>query len=432
MAGMPTSIRWEQARLPLALAAFAAVAAVLAYRIVVIPDAWILMDFRTNLYYPALALLEGHDPYDVAALVQRYPIAPPIPPYAPLMLLAHAPLALLPVGVAQLVYVAFSMGLVLVLAALALRAARLPHDAATVLGLGTLVLASRPGSMNVFLGQPTLIVVLAVSVALLESRTRPVLAAIGVAFATGKPQFGVPLALILAACGATRVAVAGVLLSGAVTVVTLLAIAHGDLGAMVDMLASLPRNATHIDDLTFTWWSRVDLPYLASHVAGGRVGRLAELGLAALVLGIAVTAIRSGRTGANLRSPRALLVSTLALLLAVYHQAYDALLLSVPVLTLFAEWHRDPRPAHTIVRRVVLGLLLLPAVNYVATYSTISRLGITGEWWHVITAVNGLALLAVFVACAFVPVRIAERSSQAAAAADVRSAWTAATPRPFS
>ena len=264
---MSPSIRQERAYLLLAIAAFASVAGLLLYRILIVPDAWILMDFRTNLYYPALALLEGHDPYDVAALVQRYPIVPPIPPYAPLVLLAHAPFALLPVAVAQLLYVALTMGLTLALAAFALRAVRPASSAAAVVGLAALLLVSRPGSMNMLLGQPTLIVVLATSVALLHTRTHPVWAAIGVAMATCKPQFGVPLALLLAFGGAARVAVGGVLVSGVITLLTLLAIAHGDVRVMLDMLAALPRNATHIDDATFTWWSRIDLPYLASHVA---------------------------------------------------------------------------------------------------------------------------------------------------------------------
>ena len=78
----------------------------------------------------------------------------------------------------------------------------------------------------------------------------------------------------------------------------------------------------------------------------------------------------------------------------------------MPIVLLAAEWRRTAAAERAVSQTVTLALLLVPSVNYVATYSAISRLGIRGDWWHVITAVNGLALLAAFLTFACVPARV--------------------------
>src|SRR5262245_8120503 len=52
-------------------------------------------DFRDAIYYPAVALLDGRNPYDVPDYTGRYPVARKFPLFSPMTLLVYAPLALL-------------------------------------------------------------------------------------------------------------------------------------------------------------------------------------------------------------------------------------------------------------------------------------------------------------------------------------------------
>ena len=95
---------------------------------------------------------------------------------------------------------------------------------AATLGLTALLLLSRPGHMNLLLGQVTAQVVIGAYVALRWARTRPLLAGMGLALATLKPTYGVPLALLmLFGRGDLGAVVVGVALSGALCLVALVA-----------------------------------------------------------------------------------------------------------------------------------------------------------------------------------------------------------------
>src|SRR5581483_4704946 len=91
----------------LGAAAFFAVAGAIAYRAVEWTrvyghpwSRWAFCDFRTVVYYPAVAFLAGDNPYDAAAFTRTYPAPFEFPPYSPLTILLHLPFALLPVGAA--------------------------------------------------------------------------------------------------------------------------------------------------------------------------------------------------------------------------------------------------------------------------------------------------------------------------------------------
>jgi hypothetical protein len=84
----------------------------------------------------------------------------------------------------------------------------------------------------------------------------------------------------------------------------------------------------------------------------------------------------------------------LTVLVATYHQAYDALLLAQPAVALGAgRWGRGA-VAPPALRWIAVALLAVPAVNYLATSTVASRLIVGGPAWLVITAASPLALLA--------------------------------------
>jgi hypothetical protein len=124
--------------------------------------------------------------------------------------------------------------------------------------------------------------------------------------------------------------------------------------------------------------------------------------LAVLALGMA-TAARAARAGGEAAvvaaRPRgdsrrlvAAMVTCLTILLCVHHQAYDALLLALPVAALASD--RCAPAVGPRLRWLLLALLLVPWVNYAATYAFIERWQPNGVTWGLITSANGAALLA--------------------------------------
>src|SRR4029453_8153253 len=140
---------------------------------------------------------------------------------------AHLPFGLLPHGEAAWAYFATTLVLTVVLAGLAIAGAGAPVTAAAVLALAAACLVSRAGQMNLLLGQVTAQVVIASYVALRWARSRPLLAGLGLALATLKPTYGVPLAaLMLLGRGDVRATVAGVVAATALCAVALVPLVH--------------------------------------------------------------------------------------------------------------------------------------------------------------------------------------------------------------
>jgi hypothetical protein len=137
-----------------------------------------LQDFRDAVYYPVRALLDGRNPYDPSDFLANYPVASAFPLYSPALLTLHLPWNLLPHVGAQLSYYFLHLALVPVFAWLALRLAGARGTMTAVLLVSALLLLSRPGHHNAFLGQCTLYAGIG-TYAVLWGRSRPLLAALG-------------------------------------------------------------------------------------------------------------------------------------------------------------------------------------------------------------------------------------------------------------
>lgn len=352
------------------------------------PEQWTMTDFRDTLYYPAVAFTAGTDPWDVR-FADVYPVQRPLPPYGPVVVLAHLPLALLPVRVAECLYFAATIGLAAALAWLALRIARLAHGPRAVLALATLVLVSRPGRQNLLLGQCTLEVVLACILALQYGRARPWLGALGIVVASMKPQFAVPLALLLLARGDVRAALAGGAATALLSFGTLLV--AGGLTGPRTWIASIGRSSETVADAVLLW-PRIDGGFLARHVLG--FPHHADLAIGAALLAVGLVAFRRASAPERGAAPGlALAVACLTILVPLYHITYDALLLVPPLVVLAAarsapEW-RERRGAHA----ALLAALLVPALNFVATNGVVARLAPYGPAWRLVTGSNATALV---------------------------------------
>jgi hypothetical protein len=389
----------DRTRTVLAAAAFAAISALVAVRTVAnlnIPgrptvERFGLQDFRDNFYYPSVALLEGRNPYDYADYRAHYPIDRPLPPYSPVSLLLHAPLALLSYQPAMAADFILNLGLLLLLALLAVRGAGLPTEAWRVLLVAAALVLSRPGHMTLYIGQCSALMAVASTAALLEGRRRPWLAAIGLAAACAKPSYGGPLGILMLARGDGRAFLLG---SGLAAVLGVL----GGLGPMSAAGGLRPLFASVRDSMrvvatddTFrepTSLIRLDPVSLVGRVLGRPPGTLVNVLVAIAILGGAALLMRRlAQRGEP--EPRAFSNSLgcLAVLLATYHQPYDALILALPATALLLF------PAPFTARRAILAfLLLVPGLNYVATFTLLERFDIPRFLWLFISESNGVAL----------------------------------------
>jgi hypothetical protein len=398
-----------------AVAAFLVVVTVLTYRVVAnlnVPGAPKLprmgmQDFRDAVYFPVRAFLDGRDPYDAPALLRAYPSGAPLAPYLPMTLVLHAPLGLLPFETAEAVYYVLLLGAILAVAYVSLRVCDVAPTVARVFGVGAAILASRPGHWSVVLGQCTPLAVLGTCIALWAGRERRLAAGLGLALAAFKPTFGAPLAVLLLARGeGPAVAIGGaivlVISAGATAV---LAAAAGGVGPFVTSIGtSYGAFSAESSVDPGASWSRIDVGALAGRLLGWSpaVGVVLGLGVLAVgALGVARLARMETRGACRLSAS----LACLTIVGCIYHQGYDLVLLAIPAIALASGGSAWPWRAHPNLRRVLLVLLAIPAVNYVGSENALQRFAYGPGVWLAVTSVNGLAVLATFAGFAFVALR---------------------------
>jgi Glycosyltransferase family 87 len=381
-----------------------------------------LQDFRDNFYYPSVALLQGRNPYDVDDYETHYPVSRPLPAYSPISLLVHLPFALLPFGAAGAADFAVNALLLLLLARVALAGAGAPITTARIFGIAALMLLSRAGQQTLYIGQCTVYVALGSAVALIEARRRPWLAGLGLALACLKPSYGLPLGLLMLCRrdvgafvrGAGVAALAGA--AGASVPV----LAAGGIGAWVGTVRhSMRVVATDPSFHEATSLIRLDTGALVGRLLGRPPGVGVEVGLAMLILGAAGLLLFRREQGDGPPSagdgPRPMSdgLACLAILLGVYHQSYDALLLVLPITALVFDAQARVKPAAwTRTRFALLGLLLIPWLNLLATHALLNRLEPVQAIWLPLATANGAALLLAYLIWAWDMSRAAPLASR--------------------
>jgi hypothetical protein len=364
-------------------------------------EQWGLADFRDNAYYPTVAYLQGDNPYDAPRYVQRYPVRWAFPPYAPLTLGLHMPLALMPFERAQAVYWLLTALLALPLAGLALAACHQRTNAAAVVGIATLVLLSRPGHWNQVLGQSAMALTVATYGALYYLRTRPALAGAFLAVATSKATFGIPLVVLMVAMKGGRSVGVGIVLAACISLVvgvSLASAAGGVAPLAASMLDTAAAFAAKVDVAATGDGFRVDVIGLVGRLSGREPGAVAQLLATSTVLAIgALRVVRSRRAGRN-EAHLAPSLACVTMLICSYHNAYDLLLLTLPLTAAVTARHLAPWSAHPALHVCLLGCLVLPLANYFASDSALGALAVSPGTpaWVAIMSMNGVALLLAF------------------------------------
>src|SRR4051812_29999506 len=203
---------------------------------------WALVDFQNTIYYPVRAFTDGVNPYDRASYRAHYPEAETFPPFLPSTLLIHLPFGVMPLALARMAYVAFSVGLIVLLGRAAVRANGVTSWTAALVA-AALVTLSRPGQWNLLLGQVTLQAVLLSWVALHFAQRAPWLSGLALGAATFKPTFALPIAALMFARGNVKAVGAGVVAALALNL-PIAAILERRAGAL-QLLAQGPANPYH-------------------------------------------------------------------------------------------------------------------------------------------------------------------------------------------
>ncbi len=371
-------------------------------------SSWAYSAFRHGIYYPVKAFIEGHNPYDSQAYMSHYPVHDPFRPFLPMTLLIHFPLGYLPIKPAAAVFFCANLGLCLLMVWLSFRIASVKITTAGVFLVGTLLLLSRPGLSNILLGEGTALVGAGAYVALYGKDKYPLLASLGFGLTCFKPQFGLPLGLLLLFSNHYRVAILGGLAALLLSAgpVALLWQRVGENQSFISLLAEGYHASEHyLDSSPIRSSNRIDIKALASRIVGENLPPLSETLIAVSVLVLAGCLCFRLRLFPNARKTSAELM-ILAMLSCVYHQRYDFLLLIAPLVNLCANGDSPPWDQFPKLRWLAIGLMLLPGVNYISSTTGLQHLGFSvgSSFWIVLSSLNGLALvflLAIYSTVAF-------------------------------
>jgi hypothetical protein len=298
-----------------------------------------MQDFRDATYYPIRELWRsGGMPYDPDVMFAHWPVIQEFDLYLPAHLWLHAPLALPGYRTAAALMLLLDGALLLLLARWAVQwAPGLPRSVRTWAWpwLGAAVMVGQVGKAQLYLGQVNPLVAVGTAGAL-GWRRRPSLAAVCLALAWLKPQYGLPLTLLLLAGGHRRVALAGTGLAGiaSLPVVAVLIARTGGVGGFVEVVQ---RNLAYATSTGYGAVGspdghRIDLTASLARALAWTPPAVAEAVTAAVIIGGAALLVRrAGRTGTgsdavpSLRRALIDLVTVVAVLLAVVHQPGDVL-----------------------------------------------------------------------------------------------------------
>ncbi|MCS7477268.1 glycosyltransferase family 87 protein [Umezawaea endophytica] len=361
-----------------------------------------MQDFRDATYFPLREFLAGGNPYDPSVMFAHWPVRQDFNLYQPYHLVLHLPFALLDYRTGAVAFVLVSLLLLVSLSFLAAYGIR--RYAPLVLGtvaIAALLVTSQVGKAQLYLGQVNPLVALGAAGALAGRERQPRWAAVGLAVAWLKPQFGLPLAVLLFARGSRRVALTGTAIAAVASlpVVLLLVVRGGGVGAFVDVVAANLAHATStdygaVDSMTA---QRVDLPAVFFRTTGWLPPAVEPLALLGVLAGSAVLARRLDRVGDGVVAD---LLTCLAVVVCVVHQPGDVLIAVPALAALAAVWWRHRREPGWWVTGVAMTATVFPFLHLHAVDTAIvsafgARVGVTADGLALVVA---WVLLVVFAA----------------------------------
>ncbi|MGI5501405.1 glycosyltransferase 87 family protein [Lentzea sp. CA-135723] len=353
-----------------------------------------MQDFRDALYFPIREFLNGGNPYDPAVMFDHWPVRQNFNLYQPYHLVLHLPFALPEYRVGAVAFALACLVLLVGLAVMAAGRAKLPVVAGTVV-IGTLLVTSQVGKAQMYVGQVNPLIAVGAAGALLLRTRSPAWASAALALAWLKPQFGLPLALLLFVRGDRRVALmgTGIAALASVPVAALLIVRGGGIGAFLDVVERNLAWASHtgygaVDSMTA---QRIDLPAVFFRTTGWLPPAAELLALIGVLAATALLARALDRTENG--EPVADLLICLGIVVALVHQPGDVLI-AVPAMTALAvlAWKRRSE-SHWRWAGIATLLLAVPFAHlYFVNTAVKATLGARAD-----VTLDGLAVVAAWV-----------------------------------
>ncbi|GHH54240.1 hypothetical protein GCM10017774_68890 [Lentzea cavernae] len=320
-----------------------------------------MQDFRDALYFPIREFMNGGNPYDPAVMFDHWPVRQNFNLYQPYHLVLHLPFALPEYRVGAVAFALACLVLLIGLAVMAANGARLPLVASSTV-IATLLVTSQVGKAQMYIGQVNPLIAVSVAGALLLRTKSPGWASVALALAWLKPQFGLPLALLLFVRGDRRVALQGTAVAAVASlpVAGLLIVRGGGVREFLDVISRNLEWASStgygaVDSMTA---QRVDLPAVFFRVTGWLPPAAELLALCGVLAVTALLARRLDRTENG--SEAADLLVCLGIVVALVHQPGDVLI-AVPAMVALAVvcWRRR-RDSHWRWAGVATLLVVVP------------------------------------------------------------------------
>jgi hypothetical protein len=352
-------------------------------------------DFQNGIYFPAKAFADGVSPYGVE-YVESYPVPRPTPLYSPLHFLLHVPFGQMPLTLAEWTYFGFMLSMIAALACVLVRDAGASMRMWLLPVIAVLVL-SRGGSLTLFSGYFTFELALGVALALSFARTRPWLSGVGMMLASLKPTFIIPLTLLMLARRDWQAAWRGVSLSivGAIVALGWLMQQASLPEQLASMKAAQEIHRFDETELPANSWTRLDLPVLVGKWFATNPTEGEQLLMMAALLAIPCVLLWRGSAAAENNGLTSIggSLAAIGVLVSIYHQSYDALLALAPIVGIATMVQPSWRDISLSLRLPILLLSLIPLFNVTSTQQFLTKLGIEGTLFQVVTSVNGAALL---------------------------------------
>lgn len=359
----------------------------------------LMTDFEAVIYYPIVEFLAGGNPYNAERFMASYPVSSAFPLCLPMLLLVHLPFGLLSVQTSSVAYFILTLFLTFFVGFISLTLSKLKVRTTDVLLIGSLLLLSRPGHWNLLLGQVTLQFVLASYVTLFYAKRCPIVSGLGLAMSIIKPGFGLPLALLMLIQGHVRPVLYGGIMATLLNLPLVAILAHHAHGIdlfwreVVYNFLSWQQQAD-VDPVMSP--IRIDAVAFFSHFIGQPLNGIFRFIIFISFLGIAAWVLIPL---SRFDDERYWVLSTgilcLAVLLSIYHQGYDLLLLVLPLVGLV--YHRFPREFYRSYHyKISVTLLITIAINYAPTRFVMSSIEPNSLLWLMLVSINSAALLTLF------------------------------------
>lgn len=355
-----------------------------------------LSDFH-SMYTYTKAFRRGLSPYeshDTEDLVMSRPSAP----FSPLIFFIMWPLSLLPMQVADVLLCIANLAMIGWIARQVFSYAGVKIDRGWWLAIFGFLVFSRAGHITLYTGYFTPLLAIGTLMAFEYGKKNPWLSGIGILLASVKPTYVVPLLILLAFRRNYKAAAIGIVLSAAAAFAGLTWLALDSSYSHVFHTIEHGQNAFRDDvsEFPINTWTRIDLVGMFAKVIDWNPDK--NIYLAAMVIllippGLIIRKLALKETNSSATGLSAF-IGILALLVGIYHHAYDCLLFSVPWLAMVLFGNQTLRRV-TRPQQLTIGLLLfIPAINYVATLAgrDFLKLEQYSFTWQSITMINGVCI----------------------------------------